>query len=59
MDLLKELQDVKVAIQDALEDGKLSLPEAIQILREVADVAAIVLPLITGEAGKAEAQKSE
>ena len=54
MDLLKELQDVKLAVQDALDDGRISLREAIKILREAADVAAIVMPLILGEGAKAE-----
>jgi|GEM_PF-3590012 len=56
MDLIKEIQDVKQAIEDALEDGRISLREAIQIVREVADVAAILLPLIAGKTAQMEAE---
>jgi len=54
MDILKEIQDLRQAIQDALEDGRISLREAIRILREAADVAAIVLPLVVGKTAEAE-----
>ena len=46
MDLVKEIQELKQAIVDAMEDEKISLREAIHILREAADVLAIILPLV-------------
>lgn len=56
MDLVKEIQDLKQAISDAIEDGRINLREAIHIAREVADVMAILLPLILGKTGQAEAE---
>lgn len=56
MDLLKEIQDLKQAISDALEDDRINLREAIRILREAADILAIVLPLVLGKTGQAEAE---
>ena len=46
MDLLKELQEVKNAIKQALADGKVSLLEAAVIAREIVDVLLLVLPLL-------------
>lgn len=59
-DLLKELEDVKLAvqklvasIQDAMEDGRLKLREVIaiakvvaEVAREVADILVLLQPLI-------------
>jgi len=59
MDLLKEIQELKQAMQDALEDGRISLREAVRIFRELGDVLALVLPLIIGEASKAEAKAEQ
>lgn len=59
MDLVKEIQELKQAIQDALEDGRITLREAIIIAREAADVAAILLPLIIGKAAAMEAESKE
>ena len=56
MDLLKEIQELKQAIQDALEDGRLSLREAVKIFRELADVLSIILPLVIGKASQVEAE---
>ncbi len=46
MDLLKELQEVKNAIKQALADGKVSFLEAAVIAREIVDVLLLVLPLL-------------
>ncbi len=54
MDLVKEIQELKQAIQDALEDGRINLREAIRIMREAADVLALLLPLILGKTAQAE-----
>jgi hypothetical protein len=59
MDLLKEIQELKQAIQDALEDGRISFLEAVKIFREFADVFALVLPLIIGEISKAETKAEQ
>jgi len=59
MDLVKEIQELKQAIQDALEDGRITLREAIIIAREAADVAAIVLPLIIGKTAAVEADSKD
>ncbi|MBC7351429.1 MAG: helix-turn-helix domain-containing protein [Thermogutta sp.] len=59
MDLVKEIQELKQAIQDALEDGRITLREAIVIAREAADVAAILLPLILGKTAAMEAESKE
>ena len=56
MDLIKEISDVKKAISDALEDGRLTFREAVKIAREAADVLEILLPLIVGKTGEAEAK---
>ena len=54
MDLVKEIQELKQAIADALEDEKITLQEAVRIMREAADVLAIVLPLILGKTAQTE-----
>lgn len=54
MDLIKEIRDVKQAISDALEDGRVTFFEAVKIAREAADVIEILLPLIVGKASEAE-----
>lgn len=54
MDLVKEIQELKQAIADALEDEKITLREAVRIMREAADVLAIVLPLILGKTAQTE-----
>jgi len=54
VDLVKEIQELKQAIVDAMEDEKISLREAIHILREAADVLAIILPLVLGKTYQAE-----
>jgi len=59
MDLVKEIQDLKKAIQDATEDGKINLREAVRIMREAADVLAIVLPLILGKTNQTENELSK
>jgi len=59
MDLLKEIQELKQAIQDALEDGRISFREAVKIFREFVDVFALVSPLIIGEASKAETKAEQ
>ncbi|MBC7335764.1 MAG: hypothetical protein H5U01_05765 [Clostridia bacterium] len=59
MDLVKQIQELKQVIQDALEDGRITLREAIIIAREAADVAAILLPLIIGKAAAMEAESKE
>lgn len=59
MDIVKQIQELKQAIQDALEDGRITLREAIVIAREAADVAAILLPLILGKTAAMEAESKE
>jgi len=54
MDLVKEVSELKQAIKDAMEDGRLTLREAVRIAREAADVMEIILPLILGKTGEAE-----
>lgn len=54
MDIVKELQELRQSVADAVEDGRISIREAIRILREAADVAAIVLPLVLGKTTEAE-----
>lgn len=48
--LIKELTELKKAIQDALEDGRIKPMEAIRIAKEVSDVLQIVAVLIFGVA---------
>jgi len=50
MDLVKELTELKKAIQDALEDGRIKPMEAIRIAKEASDVLQIVAVLIFGVA---------
>lgn len=58
MDLIKEITDVRKAIEDALEDGKIGPIEAFKIAREIIDVLAILLPLLTRVVcEKAESEK--
>lgn len=49
MDLVKELTELKKAIQDALEDGRIKPMEAIRIAKEAADVLEIVTAIICGQ----------
>lgn len=58
MDLVKEIQQLKQAIQDALEDGRISLREAIHIAREAGDVLYILLPLLLGKTGQLEKENT-
>jgi len=50
MDLVKELVELKKAIQDAREDGRITPLEAVRIAKEAADVLQIVGVLIFGVA---------
>jgi len=59
MDLLKELQDLRKAIQDALEDGRLRPLEIVRIAKEIADILQIVAPILFGLADAAEAKSKE
>lgn len=56
MDLVKEFQELKQAIKDAMEDGRLNVREVVKIAREAADVLEILIPLIVGKTGEAEAK---
>jgi len=49
MDVIKELKDVREAIEDAMADGRLSIRDFVRIVRELVDVLVIVLPLVTRE----------
>lgn len=59
MDLLKEIQELKQAISDALEDGRISLREAVRIAREAADILAILLPIILGKTAQVEQETEQ
>lgn len=58
MDLVKELTELKKAIQDALEDGRIKPMEAIRIAKEASDVLQIVAVLIFG-VGDAKLKKEQ
>ena len=48
MDLVKEIQELKKAVEDALEDRRITLLELIMIAKEAADVLRILAPIILG-----------
>lgn len=48
MDLVKEITELKQAIQDALEDRRLTFLEIVRIAKEAADVLRILAPIILG-----------
>ncbi len=48
MDLVKEIVELKKAIQDALEDGRVTFLEMIKIASEAADVLRLLAPIILG-----------
>ena len=52
MDLIKELRELREAIEDALADGKLRPVEVLRILRELYDVVIILLPVLIREENK-------
>lgn len=56
MDLIQELSDLKQAVRDALEDGRLSLREVVRIAREAADVLEILMPILVGQINRLDSQ---
>lgn len=54
MDLVKELIDLKNAIKDALEDGRVTPLEMAKIVKEAADVILAIAPIIFGTANLKE-----
>lgn len=55
MDLLKELRDVRQAVEDALEDGRITFLEALLIVKEAVEVMSLLTPVI--RSGPATAQE--
>lgn len=58
MDIIKEIRDVKDAIEAALEDGRIRPLEAIRIIKELADLLAYLGPVVFGQARDAEASET-
>lgn len=59
MDLAKEIVELKEAIQDALEDRRISLLEMIKIAKEAADVLRILAPIILGAVDARAAEEKQ
>ena len=59
MDLVKELSELREAIRDAIEDGRITPLEVFKIFRELVDVFQIVLPIILGKVCAALNEKKE
>jgi len=55
MDILKELRDIRKAIKDARQDGRITFVEGLLIGKEVLDVLMIVLPLLLSDVGRGQA----
>ena len=55
MDILKELRDIRKAIKDARQDGRITFVEGLLIGKEVLDVLLIVLPLLLSDVGRGQA----
>jgi len=59
MDLVKEIQELKKAVEDALEDRRITLLELIKIAKEAADVLRILGPVILGSIDARAAQEEK
>jgi len=55
MDILKELRDIRKAIRDARQDGRITFIEGLLIGKEVLDVLLLVLPLLLSDVGRGQA----